>query len=602
MHHDSLLSLMVVVGIAFIIPIVLHRFRLHFIPVVIAEIIAGILLGKSGLDVIESDSWLELLSMLGFIYLMFLSGLEIDFKRSPDRKRKGGYNPFLAASLVYGGLLALSCGSSYLLYVYGVVEDPLFMTILISTISLGVVLPVLKEKGLLQTKTGQTILLVSVIADFVSMILLALYVAIRSEERELSILILLLFVMVFVTYYFAKPLLSFAFFDVLKRGSVQLGVRGVFALVLFFVVLSESLGVESILGAFLAGVIVSLLSPDESFKHQLDSFGYGFLIPIFFVMVGVNIDIALLMKDKSMLLLMPLLLGVMYMVKILPVFLLRKHFTLPQMLGMGALLTSTLSLVIAATEIALQMGMITNEFASAMILVSVVICLVSPMLFNAVSFHKEQEVERVTIIGVNRITLPVARDLMQEGYNVRILSERQEKLETKEEHQFPIVELDSLDNETITRAFEAQDKMVICGTKNDSLNETIAKWAFDSGIERILTRIEDPKRSEDMKKNGFHTFSTLTSTQILVKTFVSYPGLMELMDGEQTVREVAIRKAEFNFVPLRSVPFLGDVLIIKVIRGDQSIIPHGDTMLQKGDRLIVSGSLNHIRTLQKELG
>lgn len=78
-HHTSVLSLMVVVAIAFFVPLLLQRFKLKALPVVVAEIIAGIFVGKSGFNIIEPDMWLQVLSTLGFIFLMFLSGLEIDF-------------------------------------------------------------------------------------------------------------------------------------------------------------------------------------------------------------------------------------------------------------------------------------------------------------------------------------------------------------------------------------------------------------------------------------------------------------------------------------------------------------------------------------------
>ena len=94
----------------------------------------------------------------------------------------------------------------------------------------------------------------------------------------------------------------------MSKGTVQIGTRAVFTLIIVLVGLSETVGAENILGAFLAGVLVSLLSPNQELIHKLDSFGYGFLIPIFFVMIGVELDIWSLFGDKKLLLLIPLLL------------------------------------------------------------------------------------------------------------------------------------------------------------------------------------------------------------------------------------------------------------------------------------------------------
>ena len=87
-QHASVLSLLIVVTIAFVTPILLHRFKLNFIPVVVAEIIMGLVIGKSGFDVVHEDMWLSTLSTLGFIFLMFLSGLEIDFTAFSGGKKR----------------------------------------------------------------------------------------------------------------------------------------------------------------------------------------------------------------------------------------------------------------------------------------------------------------------------------------------------------------------------------------------------------------------------------------------------------------------------------------------------------------------------------
>ena len=137
------------------------------------------------------------------------------------------------------------------------------MTLIISTISLGVVVPTLKENNLGKTAIGQIILLVAVIADLVTMILLAVFVGLNSESGQSMWLLLLLFGAGIVIYFVAKRFKNIPYLDSLKAGSVQIDTRAVFALILILVGLSESVGAENILGAFLAGVLVSLLSPNE---------------------------------------------------------------------------------------------------------------------------------------------------------------------------------------------------------------------------------------------------------------------------------------------------------------------------------------------------
>src|SRR5690606_3715655 len=162
--------------------------------------------------------------------------------------------------------------------------------------------------------------------------------------------------------------------ETLKRGTAQIGTRGVFALILLFVALSETMGVENILGAFLAGVVVSLLAPDRDFAHQLDSFGYGFLIPIFFVMVGVGFDFTSLLENPEILISIPIVLIFLFLTRSVPTLLIKKWFSWNEAISSGVLLTSTLSLAIVAATVSLQMGMISESMNSAIVLVSILTC------------------------------------------------------------------------------------------------------------------------------------------------------------------------------------------------------------------------------------
>src|SRR5690606_29589800 len=141
-HTASISSLLIVIIAAFLTPLVLHRLKLNIIPVVVAEIIVGLIIGKSGFDIVQSDEWLEILSTLGFIFLMFLSGLEIDFnafkiKKKNNNKGEQEPNPLVISIIIFTGILLLSYGLSYLFVLAGFIDSVMLMTIIISTISLG---------------------------------------------------------------------------------------------------------------------------------------------------------------------------------------------------------------------------------------------------------------------------------------------------------------------------------------------------------------------------------------------------------------------------------------------------------------------------------
>ncbi|MGI2750956.1 monovalent cation:proton antiporter family protein [Bacillus cytotoxicus] len=606
-QHSSVLSLMIVVAIAFFIPLLLQRFKLKAIPVVVAEIIAGIFVGKSGFNVIEPDMWLEVLSTLGFIFLMFLSGLEIDFsifKQKEKKNKTNEPNTFQVASTIFLFIFILSYGLSLMFVWLGFVDSALFMTLIISTISLGVVVPTLKENNLGKTAIGQIILLVAVIADLVTMILLAVFVGLNSESGQSMWLLLVLFGAGIVIYFVARRFQNIPYLESLKAGSVQIDTRAVFALILILVGLSESVGAENILGAFLAGVLVSLLSPNEEMVEKLDSIGYGFFIPIFFVMVGVNLEVWSIFKEPSSMLMIPILIVGLFISKLLPSLILRKWYPRNIVLGSAILLTSTLSLVIAAAQIGEKLKIISPSLSAALILSAVITCIFAPVLFKKMFPKVETPKPKVSIIGASRITLPLSLDLKREDYDVTLYMMRQNKLsiEESQSHDFPIVKLDLISIELLEeqKAFDA-DRVVVA-TSDDEQNLLLAEHAKELGVEHVIASVEDPLLQEKATQEHIAVFSTINSTRILLRALIDKPSLVHLITtSNETVREVELRSNKYNGLPLRRLPFLGDVLIIQVYRGKKALIPHGDTKLQHGDTLLVTGSKEHIDTLKSIL-
>ena len=597
----SIISLMIVTGVAFFIPILLQRFKLKAIPIVVAEIIAGIIIGKSGLDLVDVDNaWLALLSSLGLIFLMFLSGLEIDFdsfkvKKEKVAKKTKQFNPFFISTIVFALMLLLSYGLSMVLVSLGMIDDAFFMTIILSTISLGIVVPVLKERKVINTELGQTVLLIAVISDFVTMILFAYYLAYKNGDTTIVWWILLLLGLVIFLYYFLdyyRKKSNFDLLDALKRGTAQIGTRGVFALILLFVALSETMGVENILGAFLAGVVVSLLSPDRNFVHQLDSFGYGFLIPIFFVMVGVEFDFKSLFENPSILLLIPVVLLFLFLARMLPTLLIRRWFPWKETISSGVLLTSTLSLAIVAATVSLQMGIISEGMNSAIVLVAILTCFVSPILFARISPKVEEKKNRLAIIGANRSALRASINFQKSNYTVAIFTEKQEKIDSENDNDFPIVEVENLTLEKLIDmdVFHDFDRIIVA-TSNDDFNAKIADYAKEIGFDNVIVRLENPTLNKNYSNMGIPVYSNAFAGEMILKAMVHSPSLVRfLTDEDEVIREFVLENENLVGLPIRKLPFLGDVLILSIYRGKRSITPGGDTILQMGDRLIMSGS------------
>jgi Kef-type K+ transport system membrane component KefB len=388
----SFVPLLIVVILACVVPLLLSSVRGRLaIPIIVGEIIAGMIVGRSGFGWVSPDNHaLVLLKELGFVVLMFLSGMEIDFRslRGTVPHQPSRWRPFPLAALNFTLTLVSAGIFAWGLMWIGATTDPWMMALILSTTALGVVVPILKEAGLSRTLFGQTILLATVIADFVTMFLISVLVAIIS--RGLTAEILLVFLL-FVAFFLAARFGSFlSRIDWLQRAiaelshaTAQIKVRAAFSILLIFVALAETLGMEIIVGAFLAGAIVALLRTpeDKELASQLEAIGFGFFIPIFFVMVGVDFNLPALLSSRGALLSLPLLLIAAIAVKMLPALVFRLNHTWREVLAAGVLMCPRLSLIIAAAAIGEKLGVIDESVNASIVLVAIVTVTASPLAF-----------------------------------------------------------------------------------------------------------------------------------------------------------------------------------------------------------------------------
>ena len=610
-HGLSVTSLLIVILVAFLTPIILHKFKLNIIPVVVAEILMGLIIGKSGFNLVETDMWLETLSSLGFIFLMFLSGLEIDFKAFSGSNKRGKLpngklepNTFVVAMIIFAGVFIVSLVLSYLFVVAGFVSNAFLMTLIISTISLGVVVPTLKEAHLMKTAIGQIILLVAVIADLVTMILLAVFVSLQEGGGN-TWLLLILFAAGVLIYFISKQFKNLTFLESMATGTIQIGTRGVFTLIILLVAISETVGAENILGAFLAGVLVSLLSPNPELIHKLDSFGYGFLIPIFFVMIGVDLDIWTLFGEPRLILLIPLLLIALLISKLIPVYVLKIWYDNKTVVASGVLLTTTLSLVIAAATIGERIGVITKEMGGMFILVAVITSVFTPIVFKKLFPMETQQMKKVKIafIGANQYTLPVYRELKSGLYEPTIYHTKQEKSEQQiTESIFEIVDLTDFSEASLNETDVDEADVVVISTGKEEVNAKLGMALKEKGVDRVICRVESPKLEANLKENEIEIFSTLRSTNTLLRAVIESPHVINILTNqESSLYEIHLLNRKFERMTLREFPFTGDVIFVRIFRGKDSIVPHGETELHLFDRLIVTGTKEYVEELKQEL-
>ncbi len=607
------LSLVIVVVAAFLTPIIVNRLNINFLPVVVAEILMGIVIGHSFLNIVERDSVLNILSTLGFIFLMFLSGLEIDFKAfkkdSRSRQGKNKQEKNLPSHLnlaltVFGFIMLISIILAYAFKWLGLVDDVLLMVIIISTISLGVVVPTLKEMNIMRTTIGQFILLVAVLADLVTMLLLTVYGAINGHGGSTIWLTGILIVFTIIFYILGGVFKRMSFLQKLKDGTTQIGIRAVFALIILLVALAEGVGAEYILGAFLAGVVVSLLNPDEEMVEKLDSFGYGFFIPIFFIMVGVDLNIPSLIKEPSLLLIIPVLIIAFVVSKLIPVLFIKRWFDTKTTIASAFLLTSTLSLVIAAAKIAEQLKTISAETSGILILSAVITCVFVPIIFKKM-FPIPNEVNRrieVSLIGKNQLTIPIAQNLTSQLYNISLYYRKDLSDSRKLSDEITMVEIADYEENLLARLGLFEKDIVVCATNDDEINRNVALMAKKYGVDRVICRLESSNEDAKIKAQGIEVFSNYLSNKILLKGLIETPNMLNLLSNVETsLYEIQMLNHHYENIQLRNFPFGGDIIFVRIVRNNESLVPHGDTQLRYKDRLIVTGSKEYVDELKQEL-
>ena len=607
------LSLVIVVLAAFLTPIIVNRLNINFLPVVVAEILMGIVIGNSFLNIVERDSILNILSTLGFIFLMFLSGLEIDFKAfKKDKRARQGQNDdessipghLNLALTVFAFIMIISILLAYVFKWLGLVDDVLLMVIIISTISLGVVVPTLKEMNIMRTTIGQFILLVAVLADLVTMILLTVYGAINGQGGSTIWLIGILVVFTAISYILGVQFKRMSFLQKLMDGTTQIGIRAVFALIILLVALAEGVGAENILGAFLAGVVVSLLNPDEEMVEKLDSFGYGFFIPIFFIMVGVDLNIPSLIKEPKLLIIIPILIVAFIISKLIPVMFIRRWFDMKTTIASAFLLTSTLSLVIAAAKISERLNAISAETSGILILSAVITCVFVPIIFKKL-FPVPDEFNRkieVSLIGKNQLTIPIAQNLTSQLYDVTLYYRKDLSDRRQLSDDITMIEIADYEQDVLERLGLFDRDIVVCATNDDDINRKVAKLAKAHQVERVICRLESTTNDTELVDSGIEIFSSYLSNKILLKGLIETPNMLNLLSNVETsLYEIQMLNYKYENIQLRNFPFGGDIIFVRIIRNNESIVPHGDTQLRYGDRLIVTGAKEYVDELKQEL-
>ncbi len=329
---------------------------------------------------------------MGLAFLLFLAGLEVELERLRGRLLRLAGGGFLL-SLV----LALGVGAS--LRAAGQVRAALLIAIILVATSLGLVVPVLKDAGEVATEFGQLVVAAGTIADFGAVILLSLFFSGESGGVGSKLILLGGFVLVLavVGLSVAEAGRWSRLSSVLLRlqdTTAQIRVRGAVLLLIGVVAVAERFGLETILGAFMAGVILRMVDRDRMMTHpnfrvKLEGIGYGFLVPVFFVSSGLAFNLSALFSSASTVLRVPIFLLALLLVRGVPALLYRSSATSRQVAAAALLQATSLPFIVAATAIGVNLGEISAATAAALIAAGLLSVLIFPAMSVGLLKRKE---------------------------------------------------------------------------------------------------------------------------------------------------------------------------------------------------------------------
>ena len=379
----AFVNLLAVALIAFTAPLVLGLAPALRLPAVVLELVAGIAVGPAGLGWVEVDGPVEVLALLGLALLLFLAGLEVEFARLRGRLLRLALASFAAS-------FALGIAVGYGLQAGGLVRSPVFVAVVLAATSLGVIIPVLKDAGLTSSPFGQLVIAAASIADVATILLLSLLFSERSASAASTAILLgglaLLGAAVAASFALAKR--SMRLGETLLRlqdTTAQIRVRGAFLLLVAFVAVAQRLGLEVILGAFVAGALLSVLDPDREMTHprfraKLEAAGFGIFIPVFFVASGLRFDLDALTASASTLARVPVFLLALLVVRALPALLYRAYLVDDRLTVVAGLLQATsLPFIVASTQIGLTLELLTPATAAGLTAAGLLSVLLFPL-------------------------------------------------------------------------------------------------------------------------------------------------------------------------------------------------------------------------------
>ena len=350
------------------------------VPVVVIEVLLGVIIGPHVLQLIEDDTFLATMRSVGMVAVMFMAGMEIDFNRIKGNPLSLAVRGWFSSVVLAGLVVAV-------LHVIPDVQAPMMVVIALTTTGLGTLLPILRDSGQLEAPFGRMLLAAGTLGEVGPIVAVSLALSSRYSSWQEFLFLLVFLGLVGLAAAIgvgARPPKVIALLSRTMHASTQLPVRLSLMILGGLVLIANEFGFEAVFGAFAAGMIVGLATrgPDgDAFRLKIDAVCFGWFAPFFYVGTGIAFDIGALTRDVPTMLLLPTFLVLFLLVRGLPVLLYRRDLAKPELLPFALSMSVTsLGLVVVITHVGLQTNHMSPDIARALVGAALLSLLVYPTL------------------------------------------------------------------------------------------------------------------------------------------------------------------------------------------------------------------------------
>lgn len=379
----DLISLAIIALVAAACPILAKLIPGKLIPETVFLLIAGAVLGPNLAGAIELTDSVGLLSDLGLAFLFLLAGYEINPKSLTGSQGKRGLATWVVSIVLAFLFVHFASG------LFANEIESVAVAIALTTTALGTLMPILKERELMGTRVGESVLAYGTWGELCPVLAMALLLSTRAEWKTVLILMAFMALCVLVAVVPAKAKKAghrlFRFLTANAEGTSQTMMRVTVLLLVGLVALSAAFDLDIVLGAFASGFVLRYIIPegDHALEHKLDGVAYGFLIPIFFVVSGAKIDLAAVFQQPEVLV---GFIALLLLIRAVPIFAAlstgkdTRDISTHNRLTIALYCTTALPIIVAVTSVAVSAGAMPQETASVLVAAGAITVFLMPLL------------------------------------------------------------------------------------------------------------------------------------------------------------------------------------------------------------------------------